>query len=196
MALPKFDDAPSDQAYAFISDCQDKLYNMVILETHRVDYTSYLFTGLAKEWWVSVIAWRPVGSPIITWEQFTEICLERFIPLSLRESHRDEFDRLHQGFMSVAEYETKFHRLCRYALASIPIEYDRIRHFHKGLATYIQEAIATLVLHGGSFQSIIDYTSMIENIRPDGQGSRKKVGQRGQFNRHPSKDRGFQRQDY
>lgn len=63
--------------------------------------------------------------------------------------------------MSVSDYEDTFHDLSRYALSSILIEFERIRHFAKGLAGYLQEATTSLVLEGGTFQSVVDHAHMI-----------------------------------
>lgn len=63
--------------------------------------------------------------------------------------------------MSVSDYEDRFHDLSRYALSSILTEFERIRHFTKGLTGYLQETITSLVLEGGTFQSVVDHARMI-----------------------------------
>lgn len=40
----------------------------------------------------SVIGCQHLGSPERTWDQFIEAILDRFVPLSLKEQMRDEFD--------------------------------------------------------------------------------------------------------
>ena len=140
------------------------------------------------------MARRPIDAPAMSWEQFTEIFLERFVPYSLRDRRRDEFDRLEQGSMTVSEYEARFHELSRYAMASIPSEFERIRRLVKGFAGYLQEATASLVLSGGSFQSIIDHARMIESIRQARQGGGKRSRHHGQFGEYAPRGREFQRQ--
>lgn len=117
---------------------------MISYQSVRIDYVilpsfncmeflhmSYQFTSLDKEWWRSVLAPRPVGSPVMIWEQFTEVFLERFMLYSLWDSRQDEFDRSQQGSMSVSNYDAKFHAWSRYALSSIPIKFEKIWHFAK-----------------------------------------------------------------
>ena len=70
-----------------------------------------------------------------------------------------------QGSRSVSECEAIFHELSRYAITSIPSEFERIRWFVKGLNGYLQEATALLVLSSGSFQSMVDHARTIEGIR-------------------------------
>lgn len=62
----------------------------------------------------------------MTWEQLTRVFLERFVPYSLQDSYRDEFDRLYQGSMFISYYKAKFDALSRYALSSIPTAFERI----------------------------------------------------------------------
>lgn len=43
-----FDGTTEDSSYGFLSECQDQLYNLSILESYGVAYTSYQFIGLIK----------------------------------------------------------------------------------------------------------------------------------------------------
>lgn len=56
LAPLRFNGISKDGAYDFLIECQDRLYNLGILEVHRVTYTSYQFTSIAREWWRSVLA--------------------------------------------------------------------------------------------------------------------------------------------
>lgn len=67
--------------------------------------------------------------------------------------------------MAVSDYEARFYTLSKYTLSSIPTKFERIRQFSKGLARYIQEATTSLILIGGTFQSIVDHGRMIERIK-------------------------------
>ena len=90
-------------------------------------------TGCAKQWWTNYISSRPAGSHPLSWTQFTQVFLSKFVPRSDREHKRAEFEGLQQGGMSVAEYEGKFHALARHALMILPTEAERVRRFVKGL---------------------------------------------------------------
>lgn len=62
----------------------------------------------------------------MSWHKFTEVFLDCFVPLSLRDQMRYEFDHLEQGFMTVAEHEACFYALFKYSYASIFIKFDKI----------------------------------------------------------------------
>lgn len=53
------------------------------------------------------------------------------------------------------------------SLSSIPIEFKTIWCFTKGLARYLKEARVSLVLEGGTFQSVVDQGRMIERFQHD-----------------------------
>lgn len=69
--------------------------------------------------------------------------------------------------MSISDYESEFYEFSKYALSSIPTEFERIQRFTKELVGYLQEATTSLVLAGGTFQRVVDYAHMIEHIRYD-----------------------------
>ena len=48
LAPPRFDGISRYGAYDFLTECQDRLFNLGILEVHRVAYTSYQFTSMPK----------------------------------------------------------------------------------------------------------------------------------------------------
>ncbi|WMV46730.1 hypothetical protein MTR67_040115 [Solanum verrucosum] len=86
----------------------------------------YVAEQKSSERFVRLVPHRHVGSLAMGWEQFTEVFLKRFVPYNLQDQSRDEFDRLEQGSLSVSKYEARFHELSRYAMSSIPIEFERI----------------------------------------------------------------------
>lgn len=49
LALPRFDDTPSDRTYDFMLNYQDQLCNFAIHELYGVTSTSYEFISLTKE---------------------------------------------------------------------------------------------------------------------------------------------------
>ncbi|KAH0778698.1 hypothetical protein KY290_005125 [Solanum tuberosum] len=69
-------------------------------------------------------SFRPVQLDIHQYHQmcFSEAFLAKFIPRRVRDRLRDQFCRLEQGSMSVAEYETRFHELSHHAEMILPTE--------------------------------------------------------------------------
>ncbi|KAF3645078.1 hypothetical protein FXO37_21138 [Capsicum annuum] len=147
----------------------------------RVTYTSYQLRDAARDWWRSLVNYRPHDSPKITWDQFAEAFLKRFVSFGLRDCMRDEFDHLEKGSMTVVEYEASFYALCRYSYDSISIEFEQIRKFVKGLDISLQLDTSHMVMFGASFQSIMDHAKMTEGILSASQGGAKMALHFGEF---------------
>ncbi|KAG5610854.1 hypothetical protein H5410_022135, partial [Solanum commersonii] len=107
---------------------------------------------------ISSSATMLVGFPAMGWEYFTKVFIERFVPYSLRDQCRDEFDRLEQGSLSVSKYE-----VASMSCLVMPC---------RGFTSYLQKATTSLMLSSGTFQSIIDHVTMIKCIQHAKQGSR------------------------
>lgn len=75
---------------------------------------------------------RPINALPLTWVEFFEAFLTRFVPKSLRDRLHDQFIRLEQGPMTVTQYETRFHELSKYATTILPLEEEQIHYFVHG----------------------------------------------------------------
>ena len=133
MNPPTYTGDLAEDAYEFIVSCHERLHNLGLVESHGVDYTAFQMTGSAKQWWRDYISSRPAGSHPLSWTEFTQVFLSKFVPRSERERKRAEFEGLQQNGMSVAEYEGKFHALARHASMILPTEAERVRRFVKGM---------------------------------------------------------------
>ena len=87
----------TEDAYEFIASCHKRLHNLGLVESHGVNYTTFQMTGSTKQWWRDYIKSRPAGSPPLSWTQFTQVFLSKFVPHSDRERKRAEFEGLQQG---------------------------------------------------------------------------------------------------
>ena len=108
------------------------------MEFRGADFIAYQLDGPARQWWRTFIQTRPVGSPPVSWDEFSEAFLAKFIPRSVRDRLRDQLCRLEQGTMSVEEYENRFHELSRHADMILPTEEERVRCFVRGLRLQLQ----------------------------------------------------------
>nr|XP_027062798.1 uncharacterized protein LOC113689177 [Coffea arabica]XP_027062800.1 uncharacterized protein LOC113689179 [Coffea arabica] len=73
----------------------------------RVNFTAFQFKGVARASWDVIKGkWERVQTPWI-WENFTREFNERFLPPLIQEKQEDEFIKLKQGTLSLAEYEGK-----------------------------------------------------------------------------------------
>jgi len=59
---------------------------------------------------------RPAGSPTLTWDQFSQLFLEKFILFTSRGDYIRQFERLWQGSMTATQYETRFVGLAHRAI--------------------------------------------------------------------------------
>ena len=88
-----------EDAYEFIVSCHERLHNLGLVESHRVEYTVFHMSGSTKQWWRDYISSRPDGSPPLSWTLFSQVFLAKFIPRSERGRKRVEFEGLQQDGM-------------------------------------------------------------------------------------------------
>ena len=98
---------------------------------------------------------------VLTWAQFKGAFFEKYFPQCVRDRKVTEFERLRQGAMSVAEYETKFTELARYAPHMVDIEYKKARKFEGGLNVAILDRINVLKLP--NYVNVLDRALMAES---------------------------------
>ncbi|XP_070047392.1 uncharacterized protein [Nicotiana tomentosiformis] len=119
-----------------------------------------------ERWWETYGRRRPVGAAPLTWQQFSFLFLEKFVPESRKEELRRQFEQLRQGEMFVTQYEMRFSELARHAV------WERV--------------------FGVTFDEVVDIARQIEMVRgqerieretkrPRGQGSFSGVPQGGLF---------------
>ncbi|XP_070035262.1 uncharacterized protein [Nicotiana tomentosiformis] len=168
---------------------------MRILESHRVDFATFQLEGRARGWWQSYVLGRVEDSPPITWDRFTRIFLDRYIPPSQREELRFQFEQLQQGQMPMTDYEARFSELFRHALMILPTDAERVQRFVAGLHTVIHATMAREVEMGTSYELVIEIARGIEGVH---QQSRvqfmrdKRFRYSGEFKGAPSGGRAIQ----
>ncbi|XP_050941949.1 uncharacterized protein LOC127149836 [Cucumis melo] len=83
-------------------------------EERKVRLATFLLQKEAEGWWKSILA-RRSDAHALDWQTFRGIFEDKYYPSTYCEAKRDEFLRLKQGSLSVAEYERKYTELSRYA---------------------------------------------------------------------------------
>ncbi|XP_060216698.1 uncharacterized protein LOC132644138 [Lycium barbarum] len=81
--------------------------------------------------------------------------MDKFLPPSQRDALRDQFEKLRQNDMTVAQYDAEFTRLSRYGLEIIPTEEDRVRRFVNGYIRSHRTALATKVRRS-TYDQVLD----------------------------------------
>ncbi|XP_070046356.1 uncharacterized protein [Nicotiana tomentosiformis] len=120
-----FSGAPSEDPQEYLDNCHEVLRKMGIVETNGVDFTAFQITGSPKKWWRDYLLTRLAGSPALTWDQFSQLFIEKFLPITLREERHHQLERLQQGSMTVTQYETRFVDFSRHAILLLPTERER-----------------------------------------------------------------------
>ena len=87
----------------------------------------------------------------------------KFFPHLVQEWKKDEFIRLRQGTQTVAEHESQFTRLSKFALELIMAEQRRIRRFIQGLNVEIQKDLAVAQIN--AFSEVVKKDQRVENAR-------------------------------
>ena len=95
---------------------QKMLHTACILEASRVAFTTYQFSRAAFTWWEAFERHKPIGAAPLTWQQFSILFFEKYVPQSRREELHRQFEWLRQGEMTVMQYEMRFSKLARHVI--------------------------------------------------------------------------------
>ncbi|XP_070040429.1 uncharacterized protein [Nicotiana tomentosiformis] len=157
-----FSGIPSEDPQDYLERCHKVLRNMGIVEINGVDFDVFQMTGSAKRWWRDYTLTRPVGSPTLSWEQLSQLFLEKFLPITLREEFHKQFERLQHGNMTVTQYESRFVDLSRHSLHLLPTDGERVRRFTEGLTHLIKLQMSKETGSEISFQVAANVARRIE----------------------------------
>ena len=91
-----------------------------------VTFSAFLLRDRALEWWRAVKRRWPEG---VSWVQFKEEFIDKFVPASYRDAKAEEFFRLEQGTLSVTDYERSFSELVRHVPFIRDDEVSKTRDF-------------------------------------------------------------------
>ncbi|XP_070041631.1 uncharacterized protein [Nicotiana tomentosiformis] len=115
---------------------------MGIVEMSGVALTTFQLKGAAYQWWRAYELGSLADVASLTWVQFSEMFLGEFVPQSLRDAWRIEFERLRKGTMSVSEYAVRFSDLAKHAPALVSTDIERVHRFIEGLRHDIRFSMA------------------------------------------------------
>nr|XP_027071946.1 uncharacterized protein LOC113696760 [Coffea arabica] len=115
----------------------------------------------------------------------------KFFPPLVQERKEHEFIRFRQGTQTVAEYQSQFTRLSKFATELIVTEQRRIRRFVQGLNVEVQKDLAEGQIN--AFSDAVEKAQRVENARLQGDKSTPpKFGGGAGGGRQPSISRGAQ----
>ncbi|XP_027118577.2 uncharacterized protein [Coffea arabica] len=163
-APPKFLGGPEPEvAENWFERMEDIFAALHYSEERQVTFAVFQLEGAARSWWNVVRAkWEREQTPR-TWLNFTREFNEKFLPPLIQEKREDEFIKLRQGTSSVAEYETQFTRLSKFAPELVVSEQKRIRRFIQGLNVEIQKDLAAAQID--TFKDALEKAQRVEQAR-------------------------------
>nr|XP_027109242.1 uncharacterized protein LOC113729112 [Coffea arabica] len=131
---PKFLGGPDpDVAERWLEKMIDIFAALLYSEERQVTFVVFQLEGAARSWWnVIRMKWDWEQTPR-TWVNFMRDFNTKYFSPHVQEKKEDEFIRLRQGTQTVAEYESQFTRLSKFALELILTEQRRVRRFIQGL---------------------------------------------------------------
>ncbi|XP_070036074.1 uncharacterized protein [Nicotiana tomentosiformis] len=137
---------------------------MGIVEVSGVAFTTFQLLGVAYRWWQIYEEGRPADVTPPTWAQFSEMFLKKFVPQTLRDAWRTEFERLCQVTMTVSEYAIRFSELAHHAPVLVPTIKERVRRFIEGLDYDIKICMARELQTDAPFQQVVEIARKIEGV--------------------------------
>ncbi|XP_070032343.1 uncharacterized protein [Nicotiana tomentosiformis] len=151
LSPPEFSGVESEDAHDFLDRCQQILRMPIILETSGVSFTNFQLSGEAFKWWETYELSRPASIAPLTWNEFSVLFLEKFVPQTHREELRRQFEQLCLEGMSVTQYEMRFTELALHAIWFVPTERERIRRFIDGLNYRLRFVMTHEIASGARF---------------------------------------------
>ncbi|XP_071914062.1 uncharacterized protein [Coffea arabica] len=127
-----------------------------------IDIFATLHYTEERQWNVIRMKWEREQTPR-TWVNFMKEFNAKYFPPLVQEQKEDEFIRLCQRAQTVAEYESYFTRLSKFAPELIVTEQRRIRRFILGLNVEIQKDLAVVQIN--TFSDTVEKFLRVENAR-------------------------------
>ncbi|XP_070056718.1 uncharacterized protein [Nicotiana tomentosiformis] len=91
--------------------------------------------------------------------------LREFVPQTLRDSWRAEFEQLRQGTMSVSEYAVRFSDLSRHTSTLVSTVREQVRRFIEGISHDIWFCMARDSESNAPFQQVVEIARQLEGMR-------------------------------
>ncbi|XP_074346492.1 uncharacterized protein LOC141685278 [Apium graveolens] len=128
-------------------------------EDKKTIFVAFMLKGEANYWWEAKRAIEE--NPVVSWERFTALFLEKYFPKHLEQQMELKFLELEQGSMTFAEYENKFSELSRFVPYHVDTGEKRTRYFQLGLRPWIQNRVAVLEI--SNYATLVHKALIVES---------------------------------
>ncbi|XP_070026506.1 uncharacterized protein [Nicotiana sylvestris] len=139
------------------------------------DLATYKLEDMANTWYETVLLGRPAGATPVTWDEFTKLFKNHFLPDSLMQKYARDFERLVQTpDIDVSTYNTKFFKLAIYVPYLVPTDEARVQRKieNKGRDERATGDLRKKAKTGGAFSG-----GFTENRRARNQGQQQVLRQ-------------------
>ena len=110
----------------------------------RIRLAAFQLEGEAQVWWRWARTSRDLEAMI--WEEFQELFIGKYFPITARHAKAQEFLELKQGAMTMMDYVARFTELARFAEDYVATDMAKVRRFENGLKLSIRARIVGLRL--------------------------------------------------
>ncbi|XP_027067871.1 uncharacterized protein [Coffea arabica] len=161
---PQFIGGPDpDVAEKWLEKMIDIFTALHYTEERHVTFAIFQLEGATCSWWnVIRMKWDREQTPR-TWVNFMREFNAKCFPPPVQEQKGNGFIRLRQGAQTVAEHESHFTRLSKFAPELIVTEQRRIQQFILRLNVEIQKDLAVAQIN--TFSDAIEKALRVENAR-------------------------------
>ncbi|XP_070040155.1 uncharacterized protein [Nicotiana tomentosiformis] len=129
-----------------------------------ISFTTFQLRGATYQWWHAYELSNLDEAVSLTWTQFSDMYLREYVPQSLRDAWRAEFEQLRQGSMTVSEFAVHFSDLARHAPALVAIVRERVHRFNDGLHPSIRISMAKELEMDISYQQVVSIARRLEGM--------------------------------
>ena len=96
----------------------------------------------------------------VSWAQFKEEFIDKFVPASYKDVKVEEFFRLEQGTLSMTDYERSFSELVRHVPFIRDDKVSKTKRFSVGLSQEIRTTVASTA--HTQYDQVVEGTVMVE----------------------------------
>ena len=110
----------------------------------RIRLATFQLEDESQVWWDWFKASRNLEA--MTWDEFSELFMDKYFRASARHAKAREFLELKQGMMTVLEYMAKFTELARFVDDYVATDMAKVRNFEDGMKFSIWGKFVGLLL--------------------------------------------------
>ncbi|XP_016178179.1 uncharacterized protein LOC107620551 [Arachis ipaensis] len=143
-----------------------------------VKFAAYQLLGEAQHWWQEECFLLQLQNANIPWDVFQTAFYKKYFLESARKANEMELMQLNQGFLSVADYTSRFEELCRFSRVcqGAPETYESWKciKYQRGLKDNIMTAVAPLEIW--IFSDLVNKARVVEEYAKTEASSRETHG--------------------